>query len=251
MTNGDSAAKPIEKIVAPEQVISWNDPLHEGPVPSGVELGEVRAKFLSDCGWGAYDDILADLEKRDLAVSKAETLTLWFEHDLYDQLQLIQILDLVHGKQVWLIQADDYLGHMSEDQLRSLWKHPVLVDDAQFELATQAWRAFRSESAEPLRDLVKLDLKGLRHLRAALLRHLEDVPSDIGDLGRTDRQILQAVSEGSSTFKELFRATQAMEQAIYMGDSVFKLHLDRLAPLVGFQEPFSLTLEGKRVLRIE
>ena len=51
-----------------------------------------------------------------------ETITLWFEHDLYDQLQLIQILDWFFGTPgrgagLQLVQSDDFFGTQSVEQL--------------------------------------------------------------------------------------------------------------------------------------
>ena len=42
-----------------------------------------------------------------------DEIVLWFEHDLYDQLHLLQILDrlpLDGGPRVTAVPADDYLG---------------------------------------------------------------------------------------------------------------------------------------------
>ena len=46
---------------------------------------------------------------------KFDRIELWFEHDLYDQLQLLQILDVFAGedlpkRQIAPVQADEYLG---------------------------------------------------------------------------------------------------------------------------------------------
>ena len=81
-------------------VVPWRDALHEGPVPDvpDAELRRIRARFLA--GEQAADvDTAAELERRDrtLAAHRDGAYVLWFEADLYDQLQLIQILAMLRG----------------------------------------------------------------------------------------------------------------------------------------------------------
>ena len=79
-------------------VLPWDDVLHEGPVPEGLsldELRQVRARFIAERGWGDFDTVLADFSVRDGVFENFEAqgeVSLWFEFDLYDQLQLCQIL---------------------------------------------------------------------------------------------------------------------------------------------------------------
>jgi hypothetical protein len=96
VTNGDSVAALLDG-----EVLPWRDVLHEGPVPPGLRLAglrAVRARFVADCGWASFDDVLRDFESRDRALEDAEEVVLWFERDLYDQLQLIQVLDRLDGR---------------------------------------------------------------------------------------------------------------------------------------------------------
>ena len=47
---------------------------------------------------------------------------LWFEPDLFDQLQLLQVLSQIRPETaVELVQADDYLGRMDAAGLEALW----------------------------------------------------------------------------------------------------------------------------------
>src|SRR5947209_16411673 len=99
ITNGDSAAGSLRASGVPGAVLPWRDLLHDGPVPAGLTLDElrsVRVRCISDQGQGAYNTALEDLAQRDAmlqAASGEDEVVLWFEHDLYDQLQLLQLLD--------------------------------------------------------------------------------------------------------------------------------------------------------------
>ncbi|HJU86617.1 MAG TPA: hypothetical protein VJ788_04540, partial [Gemmatimonadota bacterium] len=98
MTNGDCAAKRIARADLGGEILPWRDVLHEGPVPAGLDdagLRATRARFLGGHEPDAVKVVLRDLEDRDarLATAGRDEIVLWFEPDLYDQLQLLQILE--------------------------------------------------------------------------------------------------------------------------------------------------------------
>ena len=116
-------------------MLPWQDVLHEGPVPAGPrrELLQARAAFVSACGWGSRRSILASLERRDRQLVQAlrdgQQVVLWFEHDLYDQLQLVDVLALAAPDAPELIVVGSFpgrpafrgLGELTADDLETLW----------------------------------------------------------------------------------------------------------------------------------
>jgi hypothetical protein len=102
VTNGESAGNTLRQTTLGGSVLPWQDTLHEGPVPAlpRKELLRARAQFLADCGWGREEALLSSLERRDrqlvVAFRDDAHVVLWFEHDLYDQLQLLDVLALAH-----------------------------------------------------------------------------------------------------------------------------------------------------------
>src|SRR5918992_5801423 len=109
VTNGDAAVPALRAHGVEGPILPWGDLLHEGPVPAveASRLRELRAAFLSGESGRSYDDVLADLEARDHALATADRLVLWFEHDLYDQLQLVQVL-ASSDRPAELAQAETY-----------------------------------------------------------------------------------------------------------------------------------------------
>ena len=99
VTNGDSAAGKLRAAGIPGAILPWRDVLHDGPVPAGLtlkQLSERRAAYLGERGVAPADELLAGFRSRDARLEDCRTedeVVLWFEHDLYDQLQLIQLLD--------------------------------------------------------------------------------------------------------------------------------------------------------------
>jgi hypothetical protein len=145
--------------------------LHEGPLAfAAAESRPLRARFLAECGWGDEAAIRSDLERRDRALADAPHLVLWFEHDLYDQLQLLQALSQTQdSQQVELVQADDFLGHLDVDALERLWQTRRVVDRATLAVALEAWRAVCA--GEPAAILAR-DTTSLPYLEPALRRLL-------------------------------------------------------------------------------
>jgi hypothetical protein len=253
VTNGDSAVMTLAA-AGIHPAIAWRDVLHEGPVPSALdvdELREVRSRFLSECGWGDGAAISADMHSRDAALLAADEVTLWFEHDLYDQLQLVQVLTMLNGRSAMLAQADTFIGPMRTHQVRVLAQTVKPVSREQYDVAHRAWAAFRSADSRAIPDLLRSDLSCLPHLRGAFGRLLEERPGTADGLSRTERQILQVVALGPASFTDVFIRTQAMEEAAFAGDSQILLSVQRLAacevPLLT-TDVWRLTEAGRSVL---
>jgi hypothetical protein len=229
VTNGESAAGTLRQACLGGEVLSWQDVLHEGPVPQGprAQLLQARAAFLAECGWGSRSAILSSLERRDRRLLEARRVVLWFEHDLYDQLQLVDTLTLLHhaGARPELIVVDSFLGSLPAEQLAALWPRRVEAGPDVLAAATSVWAAFREP--EPT-ALAAWDGGELPFLRPALRRLLEELPS-VGDgLSGTERRALHAIAGGARTAPAAFVAAQYSEEAAFLGDTWFYRALSAL-----------------------
>jgi hypothetical protein len=265
LTNGESAGGSLRRSGVPGRVISWDDVLHEGPVPAGLsleQLSEVRARFLAQWTGRSLPELVASFAERDRALLSASRVVLWFEHDLYDQLQLLQILATLANErhiEAEIICIDAFpgvvpfygLGQLTPAQLASLWPQRQPITTEQRSLGADAWRAFTSPDPGAVRQLLATDLRALPFLGNALRRLLDEYPAPPTGLGRTEWQLLQAIARGSRSFDELFRANANAEEASFMGDTTVEVRLDALicarTPLVT-AEPYTLTAAGRRVL---
>lgn len=259
VTNGDVVAGLVRDARLPGAVVPWQDALHEGPVPgpscSHEELRDVRARFIETCGWSPYEAAYAMFAARDgtlAAVQGTEEVVLWFERDLYDQLQLIQILDRLGAPRASLIDLGEPRRNSGLDVL-ALYERRVVVAGAARELGREAWRAFTSPDPTDVERLVDAGTADLPFVEAALLRQLEEFPSTRDGLSRTERQLLGSVAPGVSSESELFERTTAPDERPYLGDAPFLLYVGRLrdgrAPLLTERDgAFELTEAGRAVL---
>lgn len=239
ITNGDSAVNIMQEAGLHADYIPWRDVLHDGPVPSDLaldELSAVRAEFIISQGWGNPDDIRRSFKDRDQMLASYQQykkVLLWFEHDLYDQLQVLQILDWFSGQnlsdiELSMICTEQYLGLCSVDELKSLLPFEVSVTQQQLTLAKHAWAAFRAPGPEPWRELLDRDTSALPFLQDAVLRQLQEYPSSTDGLGLTARRALQIIADGETNLWRVFERYQESEERRFMGDYSFWAILNQM-----------------------
>jgi hypothetical protein len=233
------------------------------------ELSDVRAQALAAFGWGDAEKLRADFANRDRTLQdfrKHQDVVLWFEHDLYDQLQLFQLLDWfeqqdLEGINLDLVQINSYpgvrpfhgLGQLSGPQLARLFPMRKRVTHAQRSIATETWHAFRAEDPTNLAAISQQKFDDMPFLAAALTRFLEEYPWTSDGLSRTERQILQAAAAGKRKKTDIYMESRKQEDVPWGDSSVYL----RLAWLTAGPNPaliespkneFSITDAGRQLL---
>jgi len=278
VTNGDSTADSLLQTTLVERVVVWRDVLHEGPVPevADAQLRDVRLRFLTGADREAgMDPERRDFEERDaaLAAGRDGEYVLWFEADLYDQLQIAQILARlaelrVPAERITLICIGEYLGiahfgglgELRADQLEGLPEvAAVTLSEDALALATRAWAALRAPDPRGLAAIVAARSPELRFMPEAFDRLGREYPWTRDGLSLTERRLLAAIAEGAATAGEAFVRGAAREARPYLGDTWAFAAIERLAraevPLlsagtgtVDRHTAVALTEAGRRVL---
>lgn len=264
VTNGDSVLHLWKKAGLLGTHAAWRDALHEGPVPAGLafdELSRVRADYLASRGFGNAIKLHHEFEKRDEVIRRAadfDEIVLWFEHDLYDQLQLLQVLAVlaeldIGAGGVQLIQSENYLGMLSADELLGLYPKRRFLTSAMAAAAADAWRAFTAPTPHALAAYAQKKPVGFPFLAAALRRLCEEYPAVGSGVSRTQKHIMEACAQGARSQDEIFRRAQSREEASFLGDSASYAHIDDLcaepAPLLSVLDGgHEVTVLGRRVL---
>jgi hypothetical protein len=246
VANGTSTTTTIRAAGIPGACSIWADLLYEGPVPAGLsdaELLEVRTRYLgaprgltpaASAGTSRYFDPVNDLREWRAAIERHESydeLLLWFEHDLFDQLNLIQLLTWIRDhvpstKPVTLICIGSFpgrpdfkgLGELTPPELAPLVETRQPVSGPQYELARRAWLAFRSPTPEALDALRQEDTSALPHLAPAIGRFLEEYPWTSDGLSRTERRLLKVASGGGIPLRRVFPQMHEGEKVYYATD---------------------------------
>ncbi len=251
ITNGDSAVAKLREAGVHGEIIPWRDVLHEGPVNASLslhELSELRALFIAERGWDDFAHVSGDFDQRDLTLKNLgafDEIVLWFEDDLYDQLQLLQLLDFFARSQsrkekLSLIVVDGFLPSLSLDRLAELEPKRTPVSPAQLDLAKRAWGAFGSADPSAIARIIGEDTSALPFLAHALTRHLEEFPSSTSGLSRSETEALVAIEAGHSTPVAVFLEVAKQQHSMFLGDIVFYWYLERLSdsgtPLVTWKD---------------
>ena len=267
ITNGDSAVSIMKRAGIGGTLLPWRDVLHDGPVPAGLSLEElsgVRAGFIAERGWAALDAVVQDFAERDellLTSDRYDKVVLWFEHDLYDQLQILQILDWFNQHRpirpvLSMICVDQYLGMLSPAQMAAHSRYERVVTEEQLGLASRAWSAFRSATPTQWYTLLQQDTGALPFLAGAILRQLQEFPDCRTGLSRTASQALAIIADGEQRPGRVFGLCQQSEERMFMGDASFWIILQELLestpPLLAMPEhtTLSLPVTPEQTLRI-
>lgn len=239
VANGHCTTRLIEAAGLPGRTSIWADALHDGPVPNVTDdqLIRIRAEFIADGLDVSVDDVEADLKQWRAMVDdddRYDELVLWFEHDLFDQLNLIQLLtrigrDRPIRKPASLISIDRYPGHphfkglgeLTPADIAALYDTRRPVTPQQLRVAARAWDAFCSGERARLDALVACDTSALPFLEPALRRHLAEAPSEPDGLTRSERRLLEQLARGPLDIQTAFSGMHAGETAYYITDSSF------------------------------
>lgn len=239
VANGTATTRLIEAAGIPGRRSVWADPLYEGAVPQGLDdeqLIEVRSGYLAGA-YGLGTSVIANELRecrREIAAHTAyDELVLWYEHDLFDQLNLIQLLPWVQAhtppaKPVTLVCIDRYPGHphfmglgeLSPADIATLLETRRPVEPARYEQAAEAWSAFRASTPQRLERLAHRENRAMPFLGPALRRLLEEYPA-VGDgLSRTERRLLSVAARAPIRLVTAFRRMH-VDEVYYITDGSF------------------------------
>lgn len=232
ITNGDCAVDIMQKAGIEGDFLPWRDVLHDGPVPKDKTLeglSNIRAEFISSLGWGEYSQVKKGFVARDNVLKSFkdyDKVILWFEHDLYDQLQILQILDWFnqqgeHAVTLSIICTEAYLGPLTVDELIHLKRFEQPITQQHLTLASDVWSAFCESTPLALFKFLQQDLTPLPYLKDAIVRLFEEYPNHINGLSRTAVQALTLIAGGESNPYKLFALNQKQEKRVYLGDLSF------------------------------
>jgi hypothetical protein len=239
VANGDSTTRTIHEAGIPGISSIWADVLHEGPVPGGIsdqELLVIRARHLAQAP-DTFAETIEGLKRWRAALDHHQSydeLILWYEHDLFDQLNLVQVLSRIKrtlplDKLVSLVCIGSFpgrqqfkgLGELTPVELASLLETRQPVSDVQYTLAERAWMAFRASDPRRIEGLLRSDTSALPFLAAALQRHLEEFPSTTNGLSLTERRVMELVQAGPVDLFVAFALMHDLETAFFIGDASF------------------------------
>ena len=239
--NGDALASSFSQSRLGGEVIVFREGLVEGDL-SGKTLAEfwrARARFqgVSETDYAAR--VGGEFEKILHAPDNAE-FNLWFEFDLFCQVNMWFVLSLIKGLSVKRKVNAVYTFHLKEedphfwtgfgpataDQLRFCHGHRMPLTGADVQLGSDLWMAYKHSDLGGLMRLARNQSHTFPHLMEVIQAHIDRFPSD-GAKGRPER-VLEEIMKGATDFQEICREFWRRESIYGFGDLQIKHIYDEL-----------------------
>jgi hypothetical protein len=245
--NGESSAGTARNSTVPGEHFAFADALIAGPTPTDLSESEwrrLRAAHLASSYGSDYEKCEQALLCQDETLSAStnhDEVVLWFEHDLFCQVNLVYLLNWFRnhdlGKtRLSLICIDRFpgmvdfrgLGQLNAEQLAGLLESRHEVTPAELELGAAAWSAYCAPEPTAIQSLLNDDTTTLPYLQAAFGCHLTRFPSVRNGLGRIEDRALALIEDGHTSFMKLFPQFMDAEPIFGLGDFQLFLGLKQL-----------------------
>jgi hypothetical protein len=232
ITCGDIAANSLKTCGVSGECLPWKDLYLVGPLPKCDEYQDFfvkRAEFIKD--WTQLVDLPSaeEMAKSDqLSLEdtlSAKSIVFWVWPMLSNHLLLLCLLDWYsennyQGELLW-VDASKQLGRYDEEYIHSLIDTEKPISNEQLSYLKRLWNAIRQHSPAKLLEELEAQNECFPHLNQAMWRYLEELPSIANGLSCLQRKVLEAISEGWHSPREIYRYAHQDETYFIAGDWYF------------------------------
>jgi len=244
--NGDALAEKFPKEAVEGERIVLRECLVEGPVDGDTPAAfwQTRAQFIAgtygETAAGYKARVVAEVEKIRRIPGGAE-VNLWFEHDLFCQVNTWFVLSLLEPRQDNLLinrvmpqpeaGADVWRGFGPSDgeRLVAAYWNRVPLTRPDLALGRDLWEAYRRHDLSALQALAARASRGFPYLREVVQAHLERYP-DAGGKPRPVAVLADIVRAGTTDFPAICREFFRREGVYGFGDSQVRSLLAQVNP---------------------
>lgn len=237
--NGDALRERLPKSIDGEIIVA-RECLVDGEVKGDnlEELFATRAKFISQNyeGFSEQDYFNATVPefRKMQEIPKGAEINLWFEDDLFCQVNFWFVVHLLHHAQkpenIFLIRPKAHspysFGHLDEQELVSCYENKLQLTN--LETLSQLWTFYQTQNtAQLLQTAQKLQPK-YPFLLPAIEAHIDQLPNpEKGTLGRPKETLLQIIEElQTEKFGLIFKEFLKREGIYGFGDLQVKRLLE-------------------------
>jgi hypothetical protein len=230
------AARLADFVITLERRLVWRPPLSQAQLDA---FFEVRNGARGSQDWGLHwQDYTPEwrLERSggmDLGFiefcARYDQIELWIDPDPNAQLNLVWLLDFLNSRdepvsRMKFVQADFTIPDRRPKELASWRPIRVGLTKGHLDLASVAWRAYRSATPQDWFKLLALDLSLLPRLRWAVVELLSELPRHTTGLGATQMWMLARVSKGRPIVEHVFRdLVQRTERGVFGAWEAYEL----------------------------
>lgn len=211
--NGDATLTLFRQSEVPGEVVVCREMMCEGKAKYTKDLSEFfesRAKHLA-YHYGIdkqtyYTNVVEELEKLDVFGSSANEIILWFESDLFCQVNMLFILHYLSSRLETLppISIVDLPYRPSAGNLPKIFEQRTLLQPADLLWAADVWDAWCLSTPQVLETAGKLSAGNLKYLPAAINAHLKLFPNINTGLSNIEHYFLLRLVLGSYRWYDLY-----------------------------------------------
>ena len=255
--NGDSIAKLLEKSEIKGTVVVWRELLCDGPLDKTVGSDKFWLKrytfFESELGVSKleyFDTTIKEIVKLE-DVSDYNEVVLWFEFDLFCQVNLLALctylLDnyvkktnyylVCTGKEEGKDQLQSLSNYSSEDY-KNLYNNKILLSKTNLEYAKECWNVYVENNFEKLKSFDFNKSSKFQYLQLAMDQHLLRFPSENG-FNQIENKILELINSNLLSSSEIVKKllTWQQNETVYgFGDTQYFNYLNKLEKQYSIKE---------------
>lgn len=235
--NGDALAQQFPEDIPGKRIIA-RECLVDGPVQANSleDFFKLRSSFLKK----HYDTTAADYRKgsRDQLlkirdISEDADISLWFEDDLFCQVNLWFICHLLGNREsLYLVRPTTHVrygfGGMDANAMRTAWQNRFKLKPAYQEIFAQLWISYQNADWNALLTSSRSLPPGFSFVTAAAEAQVDRIPGD-GEPGRPERILRSIIDELDTTeFGPVFQEFHKRAAIYGFGDLQVKRLFDEL-----------------------
>jgi hypothetical protein len=247
--NGDSTAQILEKSTIQGDVIIWREMLSEGTLHKDVgcdKFWKTRYSFFeNELGVSKveyYDRTIKEIIKIE-DISIYNEVVLWFEYDLFCQVNLLALCTYLlkfyrKDIQFYLIctgteKEKEYLQTLSEyspKEFQDLFDNKVNLSRNNMLFAEECWSIYVENDKEKLYEFDFNNCSKFSYLQMSIQQHLQRFPKQNG-LNQIENKILEMINFDLLTKNDLIKELliwQKKETVYGFGDQQYLLALEKL-----------------------
>jgi hypothetical protein len=243
--NGDSTKALFSKSNIRGDTVVWREVLVQGPLFYSLDtelFWEMRSQFLEK-GYGAK---LASyrrkviLEFQKIRQFQGDEIVLWFEYDLFCQVNLIALLSYFlrskKGMTISLVCVGDFpgyskrvgLGELPHTVYRGLFDNRQKLEKEDLIVADKAWMYFCGKDSKKLKTIQS---EKLEYLSDAMLSATKTF-RESNHLSPLERHILKVINDNHFDEKELIKYLLENDTEFGFGDRQYEYMIHKLSDYI-------------------
>ena len=237
--NGDSLKEQFPETIQGALIVA-RECLVDGNVEGATleEIFQTRAHFISHNYEGYaerdyYDKTVSEFKKIEVISPDAE-INLWFEDDLFCQVNLWFTINLIkkYGRNnpIFLVRPTKHnrygFGGLNKPELQSIFKNRSLLTE--IDQLSNLWKFYQSKEIKHLLNTARNLENKYSFIISAVNAHLDRIPAN-GNLGRPSQSLHQIMQDlKTKEFDLVFREFCKRESIYGFGDLQVKRLMDEL-----------------------